>query len=89
MKAWIKRYLGLRLIVGWATSRCGRQWSLYFGKRLLSEITTGDLRRVRWERGAVSKCRKVLVPPTRIERATNGLGNRCSIQLSYGGVRLR
>ena len=26
-----------------------------------------------------------LVPPTRIERATRGLGNRCSIQLSYGG----
>ena len=26
-----------------------------------------------------------MVPPTRIERATNGLGNRCSIQLSYGG----
>ena len=30
-----------------------------------------------------------LVPPTRIERATRGLGNRCSIQLSYGGVGLR
>ena len=29
---------------------------------------------------------KTLVPPTRIERATRGLGNRCSIQLSYGGV---
>jgi hypothetical protein len=27
-----------------------------------------------------------LVPPTRIERATRGLGNRCSIQLSYGGA---
>ncbi len=27
-----------------------------------------------------------LVPPTRIERATRGLGNRCSIQLSYGGI---
>ncbi len=30
-----------------------------------------------------------LVPPTRIERATRGLGNRCSIQLSYGGVDVR
>ena len=30
--------------------------------------------------------KKSLVPPTRIERATRGLGNRCSIQLSYGGV---
>jgi hypothetical protein len=29
---------------------------------------------------------KKLVPPIRIERTTNGLGNRCSIQLSYGGV---
>ena len=29
--------------------------------------------------------RTILVPPTRIERATNGLGNRCSIRLSYGG----
>ena len=28
---------------------------------------------------------KNLVPPTRIERATRGLGNRCSIHLSYGG----
>jgi hypothetical protein len=27
-----------------------------------------------------------MVPPTRIERATRGLGNRCSIQLSYGGI---
>jgi len=27
-----------------------------------------------------------MVPPTRIERATNGLGNRCSIRLSYGGM---
>ena len=26
-----------------------------------------------------------LVPPTRIERAARGLGNRCSIRLSYGG----
>jgi len=26
-----------------------------------------------------------MVPPTRIERAARGLGNRCSIQLSYGG----
>ena len=34
----------------------------------------------------MSKWRKRLVPPTRIERATNGLGNRCSIQLSYGGL---
>ena len=32
---------------------------------------------------------KKLVPPTRIERATRGLGNRCSIQLSYGGVGIR
>jgi hypothetical protein len=29
---------------------------------------------------------ETVVPPTRIERATRGLGNRCSIQLSYGGV---
>ena len=26
-----------------------------------------------------------MVPPTRIERAARGLGNRCSIRLSYGG----
>ena len=30
-----------------------------------------------------------LVPPIRIERTTNGLGNRCSIQLSYGGMKVR
>ena len=27
-----------------------------------------------------------MVPPTRIERAARGLGNRCSIRLSYGGI---
>lgn len=26
------------------------------------------------------------VPPARLERTTNGLGNRCSIHLSYGGA---
>ena len=30
--------------------------------------------------------KRSLVPPIRIERTTNGLGNRCSIQLSYGGM---
>jgi hypothetical protein len=35
---------------------------------------------------SVRKQKEVLVPPTRIERATNGLGNRCSIRLSYGGT---
>ena len=28
----------------------------------------------------------LLVAPARIELTTNGLGNRCSIQLSYGAV---
>ena len=27
-----------------------------------------------------------LVPPARLERATTGLGIRCSIRLSYGGM---
>ena len=30
-----------------------------------------------------------MASPTRFERATCGLGNRCSIQLSYGDVRGR
>ncbi len=39
------------------------------------------------EKGSKRSDGKVrLVPPTRIERAARGLGNRCSIQLSYGGV---
>ena len=29
---------------------------------------------------------KLLAPPARLERATPGLGNRCSIHLSYGGA---
>ena len=28
----------------------------------------------------------LLVPPARLERATTGLGIRCSIRLSYGGM---
>lgn len=28
---------------------------------------------------------KRMVPPGRLEHPTNGLGNRCSIHLSYGG----
>ncbi len=35
---------------------------------------------------AVEMSEEKLVPPIRIERTTNGLGNRCSIQLSYGGI---
>ncbi len=42
---------------------------------------------VQWERGTVSKWLIKMVAPTRIERATRGLGNRCSIQLSYGATR--
>jgi hypothetical protein len=37
-------------------------------------------------RGSVAMLTVGLVPPIRIERTTNGLGNRCSIQLSYGGM---
>jgi hypothetical protein len=28
---------------------------------------------------------KKLAPPGRVELPTNGLGNRCSVHLSYGG----
>ena len=28
------------------------------------------------------------VPPRRLERPTSGLGNRCSIHLSYGGYEI-
>jgi hypothetical protein len=34
----------------------------------------------------IDSVEKKLVPPIRIERTTRGLGNRCSIQLSYGGI---
>jgi len=40
------------------------------------------------ERGAPSidgLPRPIVVPPARLERTTRGLGNRCSIHLSYGG----
>ncbi len=30
-----------------------------------------------------------MVPRARLERATYGLGNRCSVQLSYRGVESR
>ena len=31
---------------------------------------------------------KPIVPPRRLERPTSGLGNRCSIHLSYGGYEI-
>lgn len=33
-----------------------------------------------------SKMAEMLVPPARFEHAAYGLGNRCSIRLSYGGT---
>jgi hypothetical protein len=36
--------------------------------------------------GILQKSLKLLVAPARIELTTNGLGNRCSIQLSYGAT---
>ena len=33
--------------------------------------------------------RRKVVPPTRLERVTYGLGNRRSIHLSYGGVFMK
>ena len=36
--------------------------------------------------GTLQKSLKSLVAPARIELTTNGLGNRCSIQLSYGAT---
>ena len=46
-----------------------------------------DLEHREWEmRATRGEQHESLVPPIRIERTTNGLGNRCSIQLSYGGV---
>ena len=55
------------------------QFSFHMKPAAMNVKLTGDYRR--------QNTKEVLVPPTRIERATRGLGNRCSIQLSYGGVR--
>ena len=30
----------------------------------------------------------LLVPPARLERAAHGLGIRCSVHLSYGGIEM-
>lgn len=51
-------------------------------RRVRLERGTGSLN---WRKSASLKGKR-LVPPIRIERTTYGLGNRCSIQLSYGGV---
>ena len=56
----------------------------------IEAIWSGREFRKPWERIAIKwnsfrKPGENMVPPTRIERAARGLGNRCSIQLSYGG----
>ena len=40
-----------------------------------------------WRRWVLPKSLKKLAPPTGIEPAARGLGNRCSIRLSYGGMK--
>ena len=67
-------------------------------KQFLCDLAYGDvpIQRGRQPTAATVRLRPIglgrlsstmeLVPPTRIERATRGLGNRCSIQLSYGGM---
>jgi hypothetical protein len=38
------------------------------------------------QRGKARAMVRLVVPPTRLERATSGLEGECSIQLSYGGT---
>ncbi len=62
----------------------------YEREKVTNTVTLGGLderAEERGERQVSEEQGKYLVPPTRIERATRGLGNRCSIRLSYGGIQ--
>ena len=48
--------------------------------RFSKNTKTPNVRRIKTFRGFK------MVPPTRVELVTPGLGNLCSIQLSYGGM---
>ena len=65
--------------------RYGRAWCV--GRDYAEGISWSIWRESDKEAGGTSELG--LVPPIRIERTTNGLGNRCSIQLSYGGMEVR
>jgi hypothetical protein len=67
----------------WSSGRCGVIDFVLDEARILSKAFENNS-----SGGAIERAQS-LVPPTRIERATRGLGNRCSIQLSYGGMTLK
>ncbi len=61
----------------------------YIQQKKVTLLITPEVSAVQKEDGKevepLERLEEKLVPPTRIERAARGLGNRCSIQLSYGG----
>jgi integrase len=56
------------------------------GSKMPEMVAVGEWSSVGMTTEPLEIKRKNLVPPIRIERTTRGLGNRCSIQLSYGGA---
>ena len=68
-----------------AATRLGEYIQKKKGTVLVTPEPSADMGEEQSEYKLFERIEEKLVPPTRIERATRGLGNRCSIQLSYGG----
>ena len=82
LQAWIKRYLETSTNRGIGNERrYGRRWSLYLGKRLLSEITTEDLRRVQ------SKMRARRLGQANQQRSKKGIWSDATINRHFAFIR--
>ena len=70
----------------------GNLRNVYYAAEKITATVTVDVLQGEIDLGGAGqvadKPNEDLVPPIRIERTTRGLGNRCSIQLSYGGIKL-
>lgn len=82
LQAWIKRYLETSTNLGIGNEkRYGRRWSFYLGKRLLSDITTEELRRIQ----SRMRARRTEMPKGK--RAKKGMWSDATINRHVAFIR--